>query len=154
MLWDVQKKGKFEVLRLSNGVRVSTMTIGVNSDSKVYLIRKYCAGSETDELVLPGGQVELNETVDKAAVREFFEEVGKHVTHMELLGELQILPAYIEAKTVGYCGRVDEELVETLPDSEVKSVLLFEKDEVASLIKKGTIRDARSVAFLLLWLQR
>jgi 8-oxo-dGTP pyrophosphatase MutT (NUDIX family) len=49
----------------------------------------------TGQVSLPGGRLDLGETVEAAALREAHEEVGVVPTEVEVLGRLTSLPVYV-----------------------------------------------------------
>jgi ADP-ribose pyrophosphatase YjhB (NUDIX family) len=61
---------------------VATAGVAVVDDRKILLVRRADDGT----WCLPGGRLEVGESVDEGAVREFAEETGHDVTVTRLLG--------------------------------------------------------------------
>ncbi len=137
-----------EVLKLANGVRMSTMVVCEDGDGNLYLIDKYCVPYQKKMLVLPGGKIEPGEDEKVAAKREFEEESGMKVQILGDLGEVAILPGYIEAKTVGFWGRIvgtGKRGGDDLDRVTVRKIGVF---EVMEMLAKQEFEDARTEAFL------
>ncbi len=68
---------------MANAIRLRA-SIVVIQDGKILLIPHYNTDVAPVQWYLPGGGIEFGESVQDAAVREFFEETGLHV-HVERL---------------------------------------------------------------------
>lgn len=64
---------------------VPTIDAIIEKDSKIVLIKRSTQPFKS-MLVIPGGKVELNETVEEATVREALEETGLKIKLKEILG--------------------------------------------------------------------
>lgn len=68
----------------NNLYNISVGVVIINSKSEIFLIESPLRGWE-----YPGGQVNINETLEEAAVREVFEETGFHVKIKKYCGVVQ-----------------------------------------------------------------
>lgn len=75
--------------------------IVVIENGHVLLIKRIKNGNTY--YVFPGGQVEHDETIEQAAIREALEEVGVHVQLKNLICEVEFngIQYYYEAKIIG-----------------------------------------------------
>ena len=89
-----------------------------SADGKVLLGHSKPGGTYQGMLIIPGGGIELNETLLEALKREIFEEIGLDITHCSIrqLGEITNGESKKTLKETG-----EEVLVEmTFHDFEVK----------------------------------
>lgn len=114
------------------------MTVGcgvlVENDKGQVLLQKR---SDTGEWCVPGGALEPFETYKEAAARELFEEVGIHVTDLELFGLYSgddriikypskdvVYSLSVIFTTKSYSGTISDE------DSEVLEHRFFSRNEI------------------------
>ncbi len=97
-------------LRFPNGVETryerlvgsphgAVLTVALNAQGEVLLIREYAVGLHRYELGLPKGRIEAGEPPLEAGVRELREETGFGAARAELLGELTLVPGYSTQRT-------------------------------------------------------
>ena len=147
-VWSVVEKGQVEFLRLSSGITVSTMVIGLDERGRILMIEKECLPVGGRALVLPGGKVEQGEEVKKATRREFEEETGYTVANLKLFGQLYIFPGYLDGKTICFVGDVGLRGERGGDDLDKVSPRWLVRGSLAKMVQEGKLRDARSAAFL------
>lgn len=118
-------------------------------DGRIVFIRQYRKPVEEYLLEIPAGRLDSNETPLECARRELEEETGfKALSFKELL-VFYPTPGYSSEKITVFKA---EKLLETdkRPDEdEFIEVLKLEKEESLELIKKGKIKDGKTIAGVL-----
>lgn len=142
-------KVTWEALGLADGTRKSTMVAASNNKGRILLLEKYCAAHGKRELVLPGGKVDKGETLAQSAARELAEETGYYPGKLIPLGPFHILPGYLIGTTYGFIATNLLRKKVKGDEKEYLKVKWCSLPEVLKLIKKGKIRDARTVAIIL-----
>ena len=146
-------------VRMPNG-RLTTREIVEHSDSvcmvpldaagNVVLVRQYRKPTESALLEAPAGGIEPGEGPEEAAMRELQEEIGHRAGQLRPLGGFYLAPGWCDEFMYAYLatelspspkGQDYDEIVET------RRVPL---GDTLELIAQGEIRDAKSIAALLL----
>lgn len=115
-------------------------------DGYIYLVEQYRYPFEENILEIPAGKLDKNEDPEKAALREFKEELGavtKKITH---LGDFY--------PTVGYSNEIihlyySEDFVleeQNLDSDEFLNVKKIELNEFKNLVKTNKIKDGKTIA--------
>ena len=128
----------------------SVCIVPVDSDGSVLLVRQYRKAVESLLLEAPAGKMELGEDPDATALRELQEEIGHTAVRLDRLGSLYVAPGWCTQTIHAYLAR---ELVLARLDAdedEFIEVVRTPLADISALIADGTIRDAKSVASLLL----
>lgn len=90
----------------------------------VFEIRSFDIGRQPGEISFPGGQVELGETFEEAAIRETYEEIGLDKEKIEIICGLDYIVGKSNFLVYPYLG--------CLHDTEINK-LKYNEDEVAEL---------------------
>lgn len=131
--------GLTEVFFIDEG-KDSVQIFAITQDKNVILVKQFRAGTEKEELELPGGGLEPNENIELAAKRELKEESG-------FSGEIRFLCSLPYGPyTTGLrhtflatsCNRESKEL--DLDPNEFLTVKLVPLEKYRELMKKGLVR--------------
>lgn len=92
--------------------------------------------ADSNEWSFPGGKVEVGESAEEGAIREVFEESGRHVTRIIPLGVLQCLPPHEMVERLWFVADVTEGEVGHVrdPAGEVTAVTECEPGEIKKYI--------------------
>ena len=133
-----------------NEATESVMIAPITSKKEVIFVKKYFPAEDTFELVLPGGKIIKGQSIKFTANRELIEEIGFGAKKLLHLNTLKILPAYFVGKTHAYLAKDLYKSSKYKPDeSEELIVFKIPLKKVISYIRKGKIKDARTVAIIL-----
>ena len=128
----------------------SVCIVPVDADGSVLLVRQYRKAVESFLLEAPAGKMEPGEDPHATALRELQEEIGHTAGQLEPLGSFYVAPGWCTQTIHAYLAR---ELVPARLDAdedEFIEVVRTPLADISALIADGTIRDAKSVASLLL----
>ena len=150
-------------VRLPNG-RLTTREIVEHSDSvcmvaldaagKVALVRQYRKAVERDLLEVPAGGIDPGEDPEAAARRELQEEIGHTAGWLQPLGGYYLAPGWCDEYMYAYLA------TELSPDprsqdyDEIVETRWVPLGDTLELMARGEIRDAKSIAALLLAMRR
>ena len=92
---------------MSDSIRIRVCLTVVN-DGKTLLVPHYETDAGAIQWTVPGGKIEFGESLQEAAVREFFEETGLHTMVLRLLHVSEvILPEKpYHSITISFLGKV------------------------------------------------
>ncbi len=99
-------------------------------------------------LILPGGEVEPEEELNKTASRELQEEIGYAPGQLDFLGEIRGFSKYIAVSSFLYLGR---NLIVSHLQGDENYTIEIERVPLSAfedLILSGRLRDARVIAAL------
>lgn len=128
----------------------SICVVPVDAAGNVLLVRQYRKPAEAFLLEVPAGGIEPGESPEAAARRELQEEIGHTARRLQPLTAFYLAPGWCNEFMHAYLAS------ELLPaplasdDDEFIDVVPTPLADVIGLIADGTIRDAKSVAALLL----
>ncbi|SRR3954469_2727155 len=149
------KEHDFYVIETVNWVNVLPLT----SDNKLVVIEQYRHGSNTVELEIPGGMMDLEDTSPlQAGLRELREETGYEGTEAEIIGQVYANPAIMT--NICYTVLVRNCELKHSPEldhGEDVATRLIELDEIPNLVRQNKIGHALVVAALYhleLWKQK
>ena len=128
----------------------SVCIVPVDSNGDVLLVRQYRKAVEAMLLEAPAGKMEQGEDPDSTALRELQEEIGHTAGHLESLGSFFVAPGWCTQMIHAYVARELAQARLDADEDEFIEVVRTPLSEVLGLIADGTIRDAKSVASLLL----
>ena len=135
-----------DVVRLPGG----SVIVPIDSEGYVYLVCQYRAAFDRVILELPAGRLEPGEPPEECARRELLEETGLRAGSFKLLSSVMSSPGYSDEVLHIYLA-TDLDSGEADPDEgEFLNVMMFPFDEVVDMAASGDIRDAKTVAGVLL----
>jgi ADP-ribose pyrophosphatase len=122
----------------------------VDEDGMVWFIRQYRHAAGEVLLELPAGTLEKDELAEASAAREVREETGMAAGNLVKIGEFYIAPGYSTEYLYIYLAK--NLTPDPLPADidEFISVERISIQEAYQLAEKGKIRDAKTLAALLL----
>lgn len=128
----------------------AVVLVPVDAQGNIYLIRQYRHSTGDEILELPAGVTEANEQVEASARRELREEIGMQANAMRLIGEFFIAPGYTTEYLYIYLAT--DLTPAPLPgdEDEFIEVIPTPISETFAMVKNGQIRDAKTLAALLL----
>lgn len=126
--------------------------VAIDDRDNAILVRQYRKAVEAELLEVPAGSLSKGETPEQAAQRELEEETGFHAGKLKRLGGFYSAPGFCtEYLHVFLC--TDLRRVGARPDEdEVISAVPIPLARLPDLIRRGDIRDAKSIAGLLMYL--
>jgi 8-oxo-dGTP pyrophosphatase MutT (NUDIX family) len=99
----------------------------------LFTVRSSRLSSHAGEISFPGGRVDEGESIDEAARREAFEEIGLTVTNDALLGYLDDVPSPAKYIVTPVVAVVEKPLDLTLSQAEVEEVFTADLGILAGL---------------------
>ena len=130
--------------------RGATAMVPLLEDGRVILIRQYRYAASTELLEIPAGTLEPNEEPENCARRELEEETGYKCREMKKMLEIFLAPGYSTEKIHIYLATGLSETKTRLEEDERIDVEKVPLSIVLELVKKGSIRDAKTIAGLYL----
>lgn len=130
----------------------SVVIVPLDSDGNVILVRQYRKAAEEILLEAPAGGLEDGETPNEAASREMQEEIGFKPRNLTSIGGFWLAPGFCEEYMHAFIAT--DLMVSKLPADQDENIeiICVPLDEVTSMINTGVIRDAKSIAVLLMCL--
>jgi ADP-ribose pyrophosphatase len=151
---EVEEPGAIRGLREVVRQRGSVAMLPVHDDGGVVLVRQYRYAVDAHVWELPAGRVDPGETPDEGARRELEEEVGLRPRSLE--------PLLVFWTTPGFCDEVMHlyratglEAVPARPEADENiEAATFTLAEAREMIRRGEIREGKTLVALLLELER
>jgi ADP-ribose pyrophosphatase len=140
-------EGRREVVRHGGAVVLLPLT----DDGRVLLVRQYRYPTAEILLELPAGTLERGEEPAACAARELEEETGHRAGELISLGAFYSAPGFSDEKLHGFLARglkPSHEL--TADDDEHLDLVSMPVDELFKAVADGVVRDAKTLATLLL----
>ncbi len=131
---------KREIIEHSGGACVLYV-----QDEKVLLVRQYRYAYEESIYELPAGKLEKGEDPAKAAARELEEEAGLRADKLELLYLVYPTPGYTNEKLYIYEAVSATETEKHLDEGEFLDVEYIPLSTVKEMLKKGQVRDSKTI---------
>jgi 8-oxo-dGTP pyrophosphatase MutT (NUDIX family) len=129
---------------------VAVVLVPVDAQGNIWLIRQYRHSAGGEILELPAGVTEANEPVEASARRELREEIGMQAGDIHLIGEFFIAPGYTTEYLFIYLATDLSSAPLPGDEDEFIEVVPTPIQEAFAMAKNGQIRDAKTLAALLL----
>lgn len=124
--------------------------LALNDQNQVYLVKQFRAAFGKLLLELPAGKLEAGEESLTCARRELTEETGLTASSWQLLSKIYPSPGYLDEVISIYLARGLDQGQQQLDPGEFLSVELIDLSTALEMVKDGEIKDAKTVAGLLL----
>ena len=128
----------------------SVCIVPLDAGGNILLVRQYRKAVEAFLLEAPAGKMESGEDPDATALRELQEEIGHSAGRLQPLGSFFVAPGWCSQMIHAYLATELEASRLDADEDEFIEVVRTPADEISGLIADGTIRDAKSIAALLL----
>ena len=123
--------------------------VPVADEGEVVLVRQYRKAIEAQLLEVPAGGIEGGESIEEAVLRELQEETGYTATSLKHLCSFWMTPGWATEEMHAYLA-TDLKPSSLQPDEdEIIHVVKVPLSQVPEMIRSGQIRDAKSIASLL-----
>jgi len=120
------------------------------ADGRVVLIRQYRHAAGGFIVEVPAGKLDSGEAPDRCARREVEEETGWRAGELVPLGSILTTPGFTDEVIWLYEAHALVRGVQALEADEVLDTLEVPFEDAVSMVRRGEIRDAKSVASILL----
>lgn len=130
----------------------SVIILPILPDGRVVMNRQVRPGVEAELLELPAGTLEPNEDPLGAARRELEEETGYAADRIEPLGEFYTSPGFVTELMRAFVATELRPTKQNLDDGEQITVEIVDIDTVRTMVLQSTLRDAKTIAVLAMYL--
>lgn len=146
-----EKSQKMIILQSMDAVNV----VAVTPQHTMIFVRQYRFGIEDFTLELPGGLLDMEESVLTAAKRELREETGYAAERWEAIGKVASNPVFMDSYIHHYLADQAEARFELAPDEgEDVEIVEIPVEEVKHLLHTGTFLHPHTVNALVLYFAR
>ena len=124
------------------------LIVPLTEEGEVILTIEPSSAFNDPTLILPGGSIEADETMEATAARELQEEIGYAPSQLTYLGEVRPSTKYFTTRSFIYLGR---DLTPSTLQGDEDYEILQERIPLATfeqLIASGRLTDARVIAAL------
>jgi len=143
-------RGTREVVRQSGSVAA----LPVHDDGRVVLVRQYRYAVDAVVWELPAGRRDPGETPETGARRELEEEVGLKAGRLEPIAEFWTTPGFCDELMHVFRATALESVPPRPEADERIEWATFTLDEAREMIRRGEIREGKTLVALLLELER
>ena len=130
----------------------SVVVAPLDTNGNVILVKQYRKAAEAILLEAPAGGIEDGEAPSEAASREMQEEIGFRPGNLTSVGGFWLAPGFCEEYMHAFIATDLEASLLPADQDENLEVVYVSLDEVMSMINTGIIKDAKSIAVLLMCL--
>ena len=128
--------------------------VPVDADGNVVLVRQYRKPAQTSLLEIPAGNIEDGEAPEEAAQRELQEETGCTAGNLRHLASFWTTPGFCTELMHAYLATDLRRSTAREPDEDEDiEVVTTPLERIPQMIRSAEIKDAKSIASLLIALQ-
>jgi ADP-ribose pyrophosphatase len=144
-------KTGFTIKRAIVRHRGSAVMMAVDEKKRILLVRQFRLPAEKYLWELPAGSVDPGEKPLQTAKRELAEETGYKARKWEKLASFFVSPGYVAERMTIYLATGLTAGTATPMDDERIETRWFTAKEVAEMIRKSRIDDAKTMVGFLTW---
>jgi ADP-ribose pyrophosphatase len=148
----IDKKTGFHIKRSVVRHAGSAVMMAVDEKKRILLVRQYRLPADKYLWELPAGKLDEGENSLQAAKRELIEETGYKAKTWTKLASFFVSPGYVQERMTIYLATELTAGEATPMDDERIEAKWFKRKEVASMIDKGEIDDAKTIVGYYRWL--
>ncbi len=130
----------------------SAVMLPVDSRERVLLVKQFRLPAEQDLWEIPAGRIDPGETAEETAKRELREETGYSAGRLVPLVSFWASPGYVDEKMNLFLALDLTEGKQEPMDDERIEIRWFEKQELGDMIRRGEIKDGKTLIAYFLWL--
>ncbi|MEN4012169.1 MAG: NUDIX hydrolase [Chloroflexota bacterium] len=130
--------------------RGSVTIVPLDERGNLLFVRQYRLGAGEEMLELPAGILDDNEDPGECAAREVREETGMAASNLLLLGDFYLAPGYSSEHMYIFLATGLYPAALARDPDEFLQVQPIPVDEALRMAQQGNLRDAKSLAALLL----
>ncbi|MDE3164286.1 MAG: NUDIX hydrolase [Acidobacteriota bacterium] len=123
----------------------SAVVMAVDAKKRILLVRQYRLPAGRYLWELPAGRLDPGETPLKAARRELAEETGVRAREWKKLAAFWVSPGYVDERMTIFLARGLTQGAATPMEDERIETAWFTRKEIAAMIAKGAIQDAKTM---------
>ena len=135
-----------EIVRHPGAVAI----LPIDDQGNIYFVKQFRKAIEHELLEIPAGKLEKGEEPSQCALRELQEEIGFTSNKLTFINQIYTSPGFADEKIYIFKAEnlVKSELMKD--EDEFINIYRYRPDEAFNMIKNGKIRDAKTIAALLL----
>jgi len=131
----------------------SVVVLPVLPDGRIVLIRQYRHATRLFMWELVAGRMDPGENIRQAAAREMIEETGYRAKRFRVFLDMFPTPGFLEERMyVLLADGLTLGMAEPEEDERI-TAKAFTREEIESMLRRGKLRDAKSIAGLLYYLR-
>lgn len=138
------KKAKREIVRHPGAVAI----LPINDKGEIYFVKQYRKAIDMELLEIPAGKIENGEEPKNCALRELQEEIGFAADKLTFIGEFYTSPGFANERIFIYKAEGLTQSRLTMDEDEFINIVKYGKYEAVEMMKKGMIKDAKTVLAL------
>lgn len=119
--------------------------IPVKDDGKIVLVRQYRLPAGRSLVEIPAGTKKVGEEDEECARRELQEETGYKARLLRKVWSFYPAPGYSNEKITLFAAEGLEKAEQSLEEDEALEVLETTLEEVAEMLRNGTVEDAKTI---------
>ena len=128
----------------------SVVVVPIDSNGDMVMVRQFRYPVGETLVEAPAGSVEDGELPEQSAQRELQEEIGYRAESLERLGSFWMSPGYCTELMYAFVARGLSPSTLDPDDDENIEVVRRPLSEARALIERGEVRDAKTIAALLM----
>lgn len=135
-----------EIVRHPGAVAI----LPIDDQGNIYFVKQFRKAIEHELLEIPAGKLEKGEEPSQCALRELQEEIGFTSNKLTFITQIYTSPGFADEKIYIFKAEnlVKSELMKD--EDEFINIYRYRPDEAFEMIKNDKIRDAKTIAALLL----